>query len=178
MTVIVAPSVPHCGHHFLMHRVLPEFQIISPWDEPVEKRSAYCAHFDNKVIGYWPGLLPKYRAVVTLRHPRRVLESFRRRETVDSNETVYRMHWKRFLGLVDKMVSPLYLHLDAIDVREREAERIRAELGLDAASIEWDAIDGGKKGTHDFELTAENISEAPQEFVEFYEATIPNGKCC
>ena len=110
--------------------------------------------------------LKKYKVIVPLRHPRRILESFNRRDKPISN---YHQQWKHMLML--PVYKPVYVHVDNKRSRNRQVKAIGKLLNMELSTA-WPLSErsGSKYGTHDIPL--KDCPEAPQEYIDFYENTL------
>lgn len=179
--IVCCPSVPHCGHHFLMYRMFTDkaqsreygWRILAPKLPPhIELNTVYAAHFDPMWMPHWHRLVSRYPVIVPLRHPARVAASYAGRTTVRSMRGDWVSQWDRMLSLSTD--NWLFLHLDDPAIRVRQAQDILNLIGSNRI-IDWSIGDdsGSKAGTHDLELTPELLEGVPQRFIDFYEGAKP-----
>jgi len=160
--MICVPTIMHSGTHVLRYRVLKPFM-----DDMVKFHLTECDRFKRE--------LDELPIFTSLRHPRRIMESYRRRAEL-KRKTRYphdraTLDWQ-FRELIDNISkrSPLYLHVDdeckhiEVDVME---EFLGRPLGRDfSVSLETNA----RCGTHDVDI--DDCPEVPQEYIDFYYGTM------
>lgn len=176
--IIISPSVKHCGHHFLRYRILePYFTGWPPHTQIPYEDKNYClyGHFEHNNTNNFNTLWNNYggmtTAVIPLRHPARVLESYRRRSTVQSREGEFMQEWRYMMDITQNFKDVWWFHLDDNDLREEQAHAIQFDLLGQAVDIDWSVNKktGSKKDTHDLTITNELLKDIPQSFIDFYE---------
>ena len=176
--IINAPSVPHTGHHFMMYRVFKDYaktsvaghrDVIFREDEDI----LIADHFHDAFMPSWIECLGKYPCVISLRHPARVLASYDSRNTTIATRRLFFAEWEAMMSVADLFKEPFYFHLDAYDVRKREADYLKDRFGL-THEIDWSVSreTGSKHDNHDLALTEELLKDVPNLFVDFYEQTL------
>lgn len=174
--LILYATCMHTGTHVLGGAAFPEFEVVGAWEyDYAGGKIARLHHFVRAYEETIRGTFSKAEKVfTTLRHPARVLESFKRRQ---------RGGYEDFLSQWDMMTDLLreydttFIHVDREDLRDREINEARESLGLGKISIDWTPrIElGCYCGTHDLQLTDELVAEVPDWMVDFYNKTIEVG---
>ena len=168
--MIAAPSVPHTGKHFLESRVFKGYQAIAPVHEGhMLGNVLITAHFDIGFMDAWVTWVRALPTVITLRHPARVLESYRRRATIGSKFASYLRQWESLMYIVKEAKDVSYLCIDDMEVREAQAEDIRNKFNLNVFNWSVTSETGSKHNTHDLVLTDELLKDVPVEFINFYQ---------
>lgn len=181
--LILSPSCPHNGLHFVYEQLAkPKFERrnLEHKEEEYAKYTLLQGHLYD-YMGYpdqWKYLGTKYKeAIIPLRHPYRVLDSFYRRYEKDGKYPVqYYHHMMALLNVVESFekegVNILYFHLDDKEARLREAKAIQEFLGNHKDIDWWPTKENGcVSGTHDIELNHDYSKLVPQVLVDFYEGT-------
>lgn len=130
------------------------------------------AHFEAQYMLRWRELVQEHTVFITLRHPVRCLASHEARNTINSTRDNFLVQWRCMMELMPYCKNILFFHLDALDIREKEAEQMLSYTGT-THEIDWGISPetGSKHGTHDFAITDEYIKLVPSEFIDFYEDT-------
>lgn len=180
--IVICPSVKHCGHNFMMEQIFRPHYKPTPPDYPDVGPTVFTGHFEetrnfNHIWATFGGVYPIF---IPLRHPARVLESFRRRglKQVKFQPGFY-FQWYTMMTLVDYwegLGSEIhYLHLDDNDLRYKQAFNILSVLGIEDKfhEIDWgiNARNGCKSKTHNLEITDELTHEIPDQMIDFYYET-------
>ena len=170
--IICMPTVPHSGTHFLRNRVLNvdgRFTYVDPRVKP-EGDLIYTAHYDTEYIKTWRTLVQQYPTVITLRHPARTCESYRRRNVIGATNISYITQWEGLLHLSDYFNDVMYFHIDDNDIREEQAQRIQEKFDL-PIGVDWSHghDTNSKTGTHEWVIPPDY--KVPTEFIHFYEET-------
>lgn len=158
--IVCTPTIMHSGSRILRYRVLEDI-------EKIEFHLTECDRFKNE--------LGNYKLFTSLRHPRRVRESFRRREALKRhprypyNQEWFDIQWRQMLDNVSKH-KPFYLHVDH-ECRDKEVDKMEEWIGKPLGR-KWEFIeDSSSAGTHDIDI--EDCPEVPQEYIDFYYETMP-----
>jgi len=134
------PSIQHTGTKFVA-RMFKEYQwksLNEEWHEP----SIFVGHISNGMLPHVKSKLEQYQAVIPLRHPFLVAESWKRRgkplpELVNN--------FRLLVNEVDKF-EPCYLAIDSDD-REEQLKFINLRLNLDLKT-DWSVVNS-VSGTYD-----------------------------
>jgi len=179
--IFAMPSVPHSGHHFMRYRVFVGYNDNSPydWDADItrgESRlndpSIISGHFHGPEMYLWEQIVQQYPVIVPLRHPARNWLSFQKRR---KSHLLWSSQWDNMIRLSKTFVSPLYIHIDQLDVREDEAAIMLDAADLDH-EVDWSTDKnetGARYGTEFAEITEDLLEDIPQEYIDFYYETMP-----
>ena len=122
-----------------------------------------CDHYPNDL---------KLPIFTTLRHPRRMMESYRIRASKRTsprypyNQETFDWQWRELIDRIAPL-KPMYLHVDA-DCRDKEVDMMAEFLQL-PLEHNWEVQ--GNCGTENIPL--EDCPEANQEYIDFYYGTMP-----
>lgn len=184
MSIVLCPSVKHCGHHFMRHRIFeplgyvatPPDQLSAAIFDRVDKIVAMGHYEDTRNFNRLWRLLGGSAAVyVPLRHPARVLESCNRKGVLNSDYAVFHAQWSAMMHSVPFFREVYWLHLDEPNIRYLQADRILQSLeALPDFTVDWTVNEesGAKSGTHDLVLTEELLAKVPKGFIQFYYETM------
>ena len=163
--IIVLPTIMHTGTFLLIDDVFKWFKHIGCAQEPEGDCVIHC-HTTNSFFYEVASCMDKHPVVSPIRHPARVLESFKRR-----NHLNYRVFREQFGCMADLVEGRdvFYIHIDEPDLRDAELARINNELGL-KLKTDWPLVNCVGK-THDIKLTKEMMDEIPQWIMDFYHLT-------
>jgi len=150
---VVILSVPHSGTN-LLQRILEDHGFVAAQWHRGDGGSSYTTTHLTDLGAVQRALNTGLRAIVPLRHPYRVEESWRRR-VKDLNDGYFEA-WEI---LADRVMprDPFVMPVDVPD-RDRHLRRLGEWLGTDLAT-DW-PICGSRAGTHGLELAELNPSES------------------
>lgn len=184
--VINVPSVMHTGTRLLTIEILKgtrggkynlddyKYTNIPPMcgDTDDGDDHLHVGHVFSENMDLWREAMRKFPTIVPLRHPSRVLESYRRR---GKSEDVYKSQWDNLISLV-KDFKVLYLHADMPNIRDDELKNISELAGWNVSS-DFPATKktGSEYGTHDLTISDELLSDTPKEYIDFYMETVNAG---
>jgi hypothetical protein len=157
---IVVPTIMHSGSRILRYRVLEPF-------DKVEFHLTECKRFRRE--------LEERQVFTSLRHPRRIRESFKRREEKRTksrypyNQKYFDLQWREMIDRIAKL-SPYYLHVDH-PAREKEIDRMEDYFNMELSRDFTFTEDSSSSGTWDIDI--EECPEVPQEYIDFYYETMP-----
>lgn len=159
---VIVPTIMHSGSRILRDRVL----------EGVGMVAFHLTECDRFHVELQRGPI-----FTSLRHPALIWESFKRRAAKRNrsrypyNQETFDWQWREMIDRISKL-KPFYLHVDAPDIREKQVERMEAELGREL-SKDFSYSPGPKDGftgTHD--LNPDDLEPVSQEYVDFYYASM------
>ena len=178
---ICVPTIMHSGTHLLRYVVLrargktePELAWYDDWEDtkygtPRMRTFHLTECKDNQQY------IANLQVFTSLRHPRRIRESFRRRQDVGNharypyNQETFDWQWREMIDNISKH-DPIYLHVDD-EVRDKEVALIAKAIDKPCVA-DW-AVgkeSGSVTGTHD--IAIDDCPEVPQEYIDFYFDTI------
>ena len=178
--IVIAPSVKHCGHHFIMEQIFkPEYTPTPPYGTPIGN-TVFTGHFEecNGFNNMWFILGERYKIYIPLRHPARVLESIRRRGLRQVNfHSEFFMQWSTMMNCINHWSihgkKVMYIHLDDYELRTKQAASILDDLDMSHKynSIDWsvNGKNGSRQNTHDLDINDELLVDVPKYFIDFYE---------
>lgn len=175
---IVVPTIMHSGTHVLRDNILRDRAYHSEEDSILGKRG------NPKMLGFhltecnrFINELEKYPVITTLRHPRRVRESFRRREEKRTrsrypyNQKYFDLQWREMIDRISK-TDVLYVHIDEPEVRDQEVDALREKFNLPFHK-DW-KVNNEICGTS--EIPIEDCPEVDQEYIDFYYQNIDHNR--
>ena len=173
--ILVMPTVPYSGTHFLKSRILNQdglFKVINP-SEGCSGDKIYSSHYEDRFMAGWLNLVANYPTIIIMRHPYRNKIACERRPTTRNHVFDWYQNWTGLIDVSYHFVDVMYLHVDDMDIREDEAAAIRKRFRPDLGRhIDW-TLNGKdtntKSGTHSIDI--EHDSEIPEIFIDFYEMT-------
>ena len=170
--LICVPSITHSGTHLLRHFVLEEYKTQVGFAARTRDMNTMMAgHLLNASANVIRKACEDADRVYTpLRHPVRILESFKRK---NAPFEYYMEQWGLMVNVLSKY-NPTYFHTDIPELRVIESQEIRKDLRLPNIEIDWTPRKetGCVRGTHDFEVTPELEAEIPDWIMEFYNKTL------
>ena len=172
--IIVMPTVPYSGTHFLKHRILNEdwhFDHRNP-DKPPGANTIYSSHYETHFISRWVELVTEYPTVIVMRHPYRNKIACERRPILNHVNMGWLHNWTGLLTVAKHFKDVMYLHVDDCEIREEQAGIIRKRFRPDLDPvIDWTLNDktNTKSDTHKLEI--QDDLAIPKEFINFYEET-------
>ena len=153
---IVIPTVPHTGTIFVTKLFISKgYEQIALKETPTQDKTLFVGHILNCGLTHRAlNLMKKYPAIIPLRHPYLVAESWKRRgKSVTDLVTAY----KKIPRLFDPL-QPYYLPLD---VEDREDYLVNIEKGLNLnLSHDWPVVNSKE---HTSELNWKEIE--PEESI-------------
>lgn len=165
----------HSGTHLLRHVVL------KAEGKNEQDLALFNGNSDNKMFTFHLTECERHKAELkypiftSLRHPRRIAESFRRRaQHITKPRYPYTQEYYdiQFRELIDRIapLDPIYLHVDH-DVRDKEVQLISDAVNL-PLKADWSVnkASGSVAGTHDIDLDL--CPEVNSEYIDFYYSTI------
>ena len=173
---ICLPTIMHTGNHLAQQHIFKGFtQCPHVAIKEAEGLSLITSHVIDDVMDRWWTSLPHADVVfTTLRHPARVMESFRRRgRSLKAGDRQYdegcnfESQWKNLIE-ISKEYEINYIHIDLPD-RDKYVEKASSVLGIDLGKG-WPVL-GEQQGTKDLEITDELINQVPDFIMGFYEKT-------
>jgi hypothetical protein len=178
---IAVPSMMHSGTHLLRFDILKGFYKGEPEGKHFFNGSSgrvmnvfHLNHdqFPQKLID----MMDQLPVFTCLRHPSRIWESYKKRQTKDQYNyrwNKYELQWRRLIDIVSKR-DPLYVHVDAPEVRDEQVKRMGEALDL-PLECDWkiNARSGSVYGTHNYDTYEKDI---PKEFIDFYYETMNNNR--
>lgn len=186
LKAVICPSVKHTGHHFMMNQIFKPEYIPTPPHKPdhINTRVVYTGHFEENLgfNGIWSVMGCNHQTFIPLRHPARVLASFRSRGLMPVKyHPGFYFQWYTMMELCEYWTGLgrkiLYLHLDDLNIRESQS--IAMLKNLDIAykfnRLDWgiNETNGCKQGNHSLEITSEMEKEIPVDMLDFYYSTRP-----
>jgi len=163
----------HTGTHFIKYGVFkcPNlFRDIPPSHQGDDgEKLIMVAHVVNQHLHLWDGLLEQHPIVAPLRHPAKVLRSFKHR---GKKKKSYIEQWNNMIKIIHPH-KPLYLHIDEPKIRDKELKKI-SELADEDLSVNWDEILRGgaeTEPTHNLEINEKTLKGVPEKLIDFYHAT-------
>jgi len=167
----------HTGNHLAQQHIFEQFTECPHKDiKTSEGLLLITSHVIDDIMDRWWSSLPHADHVFTvMRHPARVMESFRRRgRSLKTGDKQYdegnnfESQWKNLIEISEDYKIN-YIHIDREDRNDyvdKASELLGAELGKD-----WPVL-GERQGTKDLQLNNELISRVPDWILDFYEATL------
>lgn len=165
--IVCVPTVMHTGTHVIRNQVFSGFQEIHFKGLGFQgNKGQVVGHLLNNTVCHWIKAFDKFGNIfMPIRHPSRVLESFRRR---DKCERFYREQWDLFLE-IGAAYDITYLHIDDLALRDKQVVRISEQIGM-PVTPSWE-LEGSEHGTHDMEITQGLLDQTPERYIRFYEDT-------
>ena len=167
--IILIPSVMHTGLHLLLDvfkhwkvigPVLDGSQVMTPPQD--EERYIIPVHLTKSNREIYR-LVQDYPSVVPMRHPVKVLESFKRRGLT---QEYFEEQWKCLIRIKDRLIR--YVHVDQ-ERRDQDLE-IAGKLAGTRLSSDWPILT--VKNTIDFEVTEDRVKSLPDWVMEHYKWTL------
>jgi hypothetical protein len=115
----------------------------------------------------------------SLRHPRRIAESWRRRHEDGKDHLTPQWLYEqldKLMTVFDKHID-MYIHMDSIDTRDSEVQAMGEMIGVNIATVKWDKADRDtvcNYKTHDVDI--DDCPMVPSKYEDFYYRTIMNTK--
>ncbi len=163
--LIIVPTIYHTGTHLLIHHVFPR-----SFAHRRKNGGHYLRHFHLERTFDQMDIGGDFR-FSTLRHPRRVAESWVRRQYRCPQRTMeeFNYEWGHMINFYSPHIDA-YLHPDH-ENRDDDVARMASLTGLDL-SCDWplNKRSGSKHATHDIDIN--ECPEVPQEFIDFYYETV------
>lgn len=135
--MIVVPTIPHTGTHFMRYHLLVDHHNL------VE-------HIWPKQVDLWWPMFKNNPILVPLRDPWQVAMSWKKRAHLPGALQLEELPiwWRLLIDVIDPL-RPYYLPIDQPMVRDRCLERINSQLGLNLAT-DWPVIreTDGSAGSH------------------------------
>lgn len=163
--LVCVPSIMHTGRHVLQTIFTREnWKQVGPNPDthfyPPKPKQDHIIYF-HLVDGHsaYYNIAEQYPLVCPMRHPVRVLESFRRRGLT---KDYFEEQWRNQIRVHNW--RPLYIHIDSTHRDEQLANASR-KLGR-KLSTNWPVLT--VKNTVDFEVTDERLAEIPDFIMDFY----------
>lgn len=154
--IIGLASIMHTGTHLVREMLMEHLKAISP--DALDRDGFYGYHLVNSCKKYTQ---LNYPTISPMRHPVRILESFRRRDkTIDMMEEQFH----NFSLLRD----PIIIHVDRAD-RDDYVNRAAKRTGL-PLSTDWPLL--SPKNTLGFKVTPERLKEIPEWIMDLYSKTL------
>lgn len=171
--IIATPTITHTGTRFLHRRILrspTHYRVCSMGHQNRGSHGMiFHTHMFNELRDVWQSYLAGgFPIIIPLRHPVRNYQSLKLRK---ANLPRFNEQWENLIALADKC-DPMYLHLDDLEVREKQAFAITQRFQL-PTEIDWSAgkTSGATHGTHELAITEELAELIPTGFIEFYNQT-------
>jgi hypothetical protein len=167
--IIAIPSIQHTGTHFVRTHHLGKYERLEI-SEPVPRcwwrgDYVYQAHLMDGHMEYWPEILLKVPAIVPLRHPYLVFETWKRESAkgVPGREPeILVRYWETLINEIDRY-NPFYLPIDSPN-REEYVGRINKVLRLDL-SMRFPVIHS-KQGTGELTPNDVEVNSITNELVD------------
>ena len=167
------PTIMHTGNHLAQQHIFKSLGVGTL--EGIQSESGdllITYHVIDEVMDRWWKALDHCDHIYTvMRHPARVMESFRRRgRSLKQGDRKYdegcnfESQWKNLIKINDRY--PLsFIHIDSPS-RDEQVWRASKLLGV-PLGMEWPVL-GERQGTKDMEITEEHINQVPHWIMDFY----------
>ena len=170
------PTIMHTGNHLAQQHIFKDFKQCPHTAITGEGNLLVTNHVIDDLMDRWRETIFKVDHVFTvIRHPARVMESFRRRgRSLKAGDRQYdessnfETQWKNLIELDEKCMIN-YIHVDSEDRDwdiDHGSELLGVELGKD-----WPVL-GEQQGTKDLILTKKHIDPVPYWIMDFYKDII------
>ena len=180
MPKLICLSIPHNGHHLVKNRILPDFPNMIGHEfygsrHINDEDLLIWGHYHAYELHLWVRLVPQYQIIMPLRHPVRSMMSF-----IDRGKSYdeWNFHWASLMLLRGLYVNPLYLHVDNLEVRHREALLIREAAVVKGDYIDWSLgkDTNSEHGNAFIDIDKNILKTVPKRYIDFYEASLDKMK--
>jgi len=137
---IAIPTIQHTGTHLIAKKFGYRYHWAA-MNEDTNREAIHVGHISNGQLPFIKSRLSEIPAIVPLRHPYLVAESWKRR---DMPLDRLRHHWHLLVQEIDPF-HPYYIAIDTPQ-RDSQLERVNKELNL-SLPLNW-PVRNSKKGTH------------------------------
>ena len=160
--IILIPSVMHTGRHVLA-TAFSGWKTTGPVIDELEEESRYIMllHLTDKDKILYQHIRD-FPAVVPIRHPVRVWESWKRKQSPQMTFQYFEEQWKNLIRVKDHLIS--YVFIDE-DRRDKDLEKAGRLAGA-RLKTDWPVL--SQTNTVDFEVTQERVKEIPDWIMEHY----------
>jgi hypothetical protein len=171
----------HTGTHLLSRQVFNDFADAPLYmvDGVDYQMRVHLTDFSHDKMHKWIG--KDIQIVSPMRHPARVMESFRRRDRKlrpeDKPEGLnilpgqdFESQWEN-LRYYNSQCEINYIHIDDLENRDNQVKELGEKIGYDL-TCSWPLSikeSGASHGTHDLEITQELINQVPDWILDYYE---------
>ena len=179
---ICVPTMMHSGTHILRFCIMKGYHRGSPQKEYFfngeSGRKMNVFHLNPEPFPQeYEEMMAELPVFTSMRHPYRMWESYKKRSEKDRRNyrhDVFLRQWDRLIKIVSKY-DPLYVHVDAPEVRDLQVQRMAEKTGL-PLKYDWgvNTWSGSVHGNHAIDVREDK--KVPQEFIDFYYETMNNDR--
>jgi len=188
--LIATPSIMHTGTHLFENFIFRDFE---PWPGYGVGGADYTykVHYISSAMSMIEKALAEADFIVSpMRHPARILESFKRRQrSISLNDVLsipyvkrpviygirdggdYETQWRN-LAYCMSNYNIRFIHVDDFENRDAQVEQLAKDIGKELHP-EWpiNRHSGSSCNTHNLEITGELLDEVPAWILSLYELT-------